>query len=652
MAGQLFTIDFQASLTKLFNQAVQLHVSGNARAATKAYERILAVLPTDAQVLDLYGTALYQLGSAAAGRPYLVASLRQRPLHGPVWNHLGVIDRALHDDNAADIAFRRSALLDPGKVEPLVNLAATAGDRGDPESGLQLNRRSRMANPESSDVALRQGVLLCQAHRPQDAIPFLLAAWRRDPRNGEVALNLARANTELGHLSAARRPVMAVIALAPGTHEFYGSLATTHDPRLSTDRDILWAKAATVLRPLDAGSWLNLCAECYRDGRIDKAHRSARRTLTLDPASDMGMRNLSAAALNRFELAPARALAQRVLILRPGDADAECVLSEIEFRIGDARKAWALHEARIRREVHRPRLNLPPPWQGPGTETGPILVATEQGVGDEITFLSCLVEICDGITRPVVIEVDERLVHLVGRSFPKAAVVPRQLVPGDGRGQYLDYRALTERYGLRHHVLSGSLPYILNRDRDRPLERRGYLQTDPQRVAHWRGWLSGLGEGAKVGVVWRTVQWTRFRARFHCTIEELFPVFSTPSCIFVSLMAGDTEQERARIKAESGAELRVPPGLDIWDGLDDLCALMQALDVVVAARTANCAFAGAVGTPTIRLAQGFMHVSNGREFFFPNVYPVFDRHEVFDGAEAGRRAAAMLARLISGTDRR
>lgn len=79
---------------------------------------------------------------------------------------------------------------------------------------------------------------------------------------------------------------------------------------------------------------------------------------------------------------------------------------------------------------------------------------------------------------------------------------------------------------------------------------------------------------------------------------------------------------------------------------------MQALDVVVAARTVNCAFAGAVGTPTIRLAQGFMHVSNGREFFFPNVYPVFDRHEAFDGAEAGRRAAAMLARLISGTDRR
>lgn len=649
MTGQSLTAERKAALAALFNQAVQLHVGGNVLAAAQAYEQILKDLPTHADVLDLYGTALFQLGAGAAGRPFVAASLKRRPLYGPAWNHLGAIDRSLRNDAGAELAFMRSSLIDPTKAEPLVNLAAIAGDRDEPDRGLQFNRRAFAAYPQSADAELRQGVLLTQARRSEEALPFLEAAWRRQPGNSEVALSLARANSALGHLARARRSAMAGIALAPETHELYASLATSHDPRFSTDRDIVWARAATVLRPLDARNWLNLCAETYRDGRIDQAYLSAKRTLLLDPASHMGMRNLAASALNRYELDLSRTLAQRVLLSEPGNPDAENTLAEIEFRVGDVRKAWVLHEARVRRDVHRPRLNLPPVWRGLGTETGPLLIASEQGVGDEITFLACLAEIYDRVTQPVIIEVDERLIALVSRTFPTATVVPRQFVAGDGLGDFFDYRTLTERYGLRHHVLSGSLPFILNRDRDQPLERVGYLQTDPERVVHWQDWLSGLGTATKVGVVWRTAQWTRFRARVHCSIEDLFPVFATPGCAFINLMVGDNVQELAKVKAATGIELSVPPGLDIWDGLDDLAALMRALDVVVAARTANCAFAGAVGTPTIRLAQGFLHVSNGREFFFPNVYPVFDRDERFDGPEAGRRAGALLAKLASPT---
>lgn len=649
MTGQPLSAERKTALANLYNQAVQLHSGGNVLAGAQLYEQILKELPAHADVLDLYGTALFQLGAGAAGRPYVAASLKRRPIYGPAWNHLGAIDRGLRDDGTAQLAFQRSIIIDPDRAEALVNLAAIFGDREEADPGLRLNRRALVAFPKSADAELRQGVLLSKARRPAEALPYLQTAWKRLPGNGEIALSLARANTDLGHLDAARRAVMAGIALAPETHELYGSLATSHDPRVSTDRDIVWAKGGTALRPLDARSWLNLCAETYRGGLIDEAYRAARRTLILDPASHMGMCNLAASALNRYELDLARSLARRVLVLEPGNADAENVLSEIEFRVGDVRKAWSLHEARVRREIHRPRLNLPPPWHGPGTETGPLLVASEQGVGDEITFLSCLAEMYDRVSQPVVIEVDARLVTLVTRTFPAATVVPRQFVPGDGLGQFLDYRELTERYGLRHHVMSGSLPVFLDRDRDQGLERVGYLQTDPERVAHWRGWLSGLGHAPKVGVVWRTAQWTRFRARVHCTIEDLFVVFGTPGCTFINLMIGDNEQELAEVKAATGVEPLVPPGLDIWDGLDDLAALMQALDVIVAARTANCAFAGAVGTPTIRLAQGFMHVSNGREFFFPNVFPVFDRDEAFDGPEAGRRAAAMLAELTSST---
>lgn len=647
MAGQSTSADRKAELLSLFNQAVNAHAAGQVLAAARIYEELLKHLPTHADVLDLYGTALFQLGAAQAGRPYVAASLQRRPLHGPAWNHLGAIDRGLKDDPAAASAFRRAIVLEPGRAEAMVNLAAIFGDRDETEAGLTLNRRAFQVMPDSPDAILRQGVLLRRAGRAEQAIPFLETAWRQNPGNTEVALNLARANVDLGHLAKARRVVMAAIALAPETHELYASLATSHDARWSTDRDIAWAKAAICLRPLDARNWLNLCAETYRDGRISDAYAAARRSLLLDPASHMGMRNVAAAAINLHRLVESRTLSRRVLVLMPGNSDAMYNLAEIEFRIGDAKTAWDLHEARTRRDVHRPRLNLPEPWRGPGTETGPVLIASEQGVGDEVTFLSCLPELADRIAQPLIIEVDKRLVSLMARTFPRATVIPRQFVPGDGLGQFFDYRSAIAEYGIRHYLFSGSLPRMLGRDRDRPLDRVGYLRTDPERAARWRDWLSGLGGGPKVGIVWRTAQWTRFRARIHCTMEDLLPVFATPGCTFINLMVGDNTKDVEMVKAATGVEMVSPPDLDVWDDLESLTALMSSLDAVVSARTANCAFAGAVGTPTVRLAQGFLYVSNGREFFFPNVYPVFDRDEAFDGPEAGRRAAAKLAELLA-----
>jgi len=207
---------------------------------------------------------------------------------------------------------------------------------------------------------------------------------------------------------------------------------------------------------------------------------------------------------------------------------------------------------------------------------------------------------------------------------------------------------LVRDHDVRHVVYAGSLPKFLDRDRDQPLRRTGYLKGNPQRIAAWRDWLASIDERPKVGVIWRTVQWTRFRAKVHCTIDDLMPVFEVPDVTFVNLMVGGVEQELDRVRAVTAVDLHVPPDLDIWNDIDGLVALMAALDVVVSARTANYAFAAAVGVPTIRLAQSFMHISQDRDFFFPNAFAVLEPKAIFDGQKVGRHAASRLRELTSG----
>ena len=642
------TVDRQPGPDDLFDHAIQRHLAGDLRAAVPLYERLLQASPRRPDLLDLYGTALFQLGRAAAGRPFVAASTQARPGYGPAWNHLGVIDRALKRDASAWWAFRRSSVLDPGRMEALVNLAGICGDLGRLDEGLELAARALAAAPTSQNALLRQGVLLRRAGRPVDALPYLSAAWRCQLGHVEAGPNLARVHAELGNPVLARRIVRSGILLSPQADDFYcvpGASACGED---SSGR--AWAARSVILRPLRADAWQTVGAEAFGDGDIHRAQAAFRRGTLLDPTSATALHNLAAVAFAGEALDACRDLCRRALTARPDDADTLYTLSKLAFRAGETERGWLLHEARLRREAHRPRLNLPPVWQGPGTETGPLLIAAEQGVGDEVTFLACLPDLYGDFAKPVVIEVDRRLVPLVARTFPLAQVVARQLVPGDGLGPVFDYRSLTERCGLHHVVSCGSLPMHLKRE-GRPLDRGGYLRTDPERVDQWQRWLSSLGTGVKTGMVWRTAQRTRLRDRVHCRIEDLMPLLATPGCIFINLMADDTVEERAKVKAATGVEMVTPPGLDLWNDLDGLAALMRALDVVVAGRTANCAFAGAVGTPTIRLAQSFLYLSNGRDYFFPTTRPVFDRDEAFDGAEAGRRAAAALAEFVATTGR-
>ncbi len=250
---------------------------------------------------------------------------------------------------------------------------------------------------------------------------------------------------------------------------------------------------------------------------------------------------------------------------------------------------------------------------------------------------------------PVVLEVDRRIVTVMQRTFPTVTVIPRQLVPGDTLGQFFDYAEATARHDLRHCVFAGSLPRFFRRDRNRPAPRGGYLLAAPDRVAHWRDRLASFAPEKKtVGVVWRTALLTKYRARYHADILDWAPVFRVPGCAFINLMHGEVAPELDRLHEHEGVVVHRLPGADLWEDIDDLLALLAALDVVVAARTANCAFAAAVGTPTVRVAQSFNRITDGRDLFFANMWPSLPRAHGFDPRRAAEAAATLLAERVAG----
>lgn len=629
-----------AELSRLYVQAVELQRAGQATQALVLADLLAQRLPKHGGVLDLYGTLLFQTGAFEKAAEVLALASRIDPTSAGVKNRLASAQRASGFVERAWRSLMRASILDPAMAEPWLNQSMVSALLADTEASFAAACRAAVVQPSHPQRDLRLGVALLGLERLDEARSRLIAARHRAPLDPEVYLHLGAVEHAADNVASSFVWLRRGILLAPNFREFYGNLITAEDAVEGVDTSH-WIGRAVCLRPDDPRLWGNLAAELHRAAQFSRAVRASRRAIVLAPHETAGLQNTVIAALLAPEWALARAVNRWHLILDPDDPRARFEYAELELSQGDLKRGWEAYESRNDTSFAVTRLGLPPLWDGPGASAGPLLIVSEQGIGDEIIFNSCLVDLLKVEPR-VVLETDRRLVPLFQRSFPTIDVVRRQLVPEGGA---FDYTELVRQYGLERHVFGGSLPGLYRTSRTEMTPQGGYLTVDPERVTYWRERLAGLGPGRKIGVIWRTVKLNRFRAAFHSGLSDWAPVFNVPDCVFINLMAVNHTEELAAARRDLGVIIHELDGIDLWRDLDDVAALMTAMDVVVAARTAMCHLASAVGTPVLRLAHSFYQIADSRDLFFANQRPMLDRGEPFDMALAAERAGEALSAM-------
>lgn len=270
------------------------------------------------------------------------------------------------------------------------------------------------------------------------------------------------------------------------------------------------------------------------------------------------------------------------------DAEIDWNIALIRLARGEFAAGWPLYEARLRKSFESPRRAYPfPEWQGEVLAPGELLVMAEQGLGDEIMFASCYPDLLERAPRCVV-ECDPRLAGLFARSFPGARVL--------GARRDNDRQWLNGYPELRRQVHAGSLPRLFRTRADRFPRHAGYLRPDDQLVEVWRGRLSALGGALKVGIAWSGgLPHTRRELR-RVPLTELAPLLRDTQYRFVSLQHDDDGSGAAELSALSGATVQVFP--EAFPNLDEMAALMRALDLVLTVCSSAAHLGGAIGAPT------------------------------------------------------
>jgi tetratricopeptide (TPR) repeat protein len=523
--------------------------------------------------------------------------LRHAPDQVDASGRLGVILFERGDHAGAADLFERALTVGGPTAARHANAAVAWKALGRGEAARTHADRAIEFDPDHAEAWRIRGELHLLAGETDAAIAALRRATALDPEHIGGRMNLGVALYKAGRLRAA----LAILDAAEADDPSYPSLHMNRANVLRLLGRFAEAEAAyreeAVRRPDYATAWSNLGVALNDLGRSDEALECFTRALALDPDADNVRFNRAFAHLAR----------------------------------GDLAEAWADYDRRPREAVGAPA--APGPSWDRAPMRGRLLVRREQGLGDEIKFLSAL-PFVRTMVGGLVVEVDPRLVGLAGRSFPGCDVRPL------GTAERLpepDYDAQC--------FLADA--FFLARTAPSPAPSAPYLVPDSERARRLEAWLAAAGPGLRVGISWRSMLMTAERRRHYARLEEWAPVLGVAGTVLVNLQYDEADRELDAVERDLGIVVHRPP-IDLRSDQEGVAALASRLDVVVSAGNAVAQMAGAVGTHVLELGLRENPWLLGGERFpwFPTMEPVCRSHDEDWSAalaEAGRRVAALAS---------
>lgn len=295
---------------------------------------------------------------------------------------------------------------------------------------------------------------------------------------------------------------------------------------------------------------------------------------------------------------------ERSYFLSPTSPDAAYLYGLYSLLVGRFDQGWDLMDHRWETKHLKndfrftQRLSLPRPYFTTHHPIGPVFIWAEQGVGDEIMFLSLLTEFIDVYGIKIIVQVDKRMLPLWQASFKRVQFIPRGVVP--------------TKESYQSHMTMGDFPKIFRRDRkDFVGKGTKFLNPDLSEIEKFSRLLRNKGKPV-IGLGWYSSNGTARCLR----LLELARVIIKFDVTIVNLQYGDHAEEISHCEKVIGRKLFHDTGIDCKEELTKLAALISTCDLVVSVANTTVHLAGSLGVKTyaiLPLFPGWRWLDNGSE---------------------------------------
>ena len=562
--------------------------------------------PENPELLHRLGRLMGQLGQRDLELALVGQAIARAPSVPGYHADLGeALLRAGHTVDAR-ATFEHTLAIDPTSADAAAGLADVLLDMGEVTKARALVELGLGASVRRSRVLGRIALLDGET---APAVEWLIEYLTSAPTDTVALFYLGAALQAEELLEPAVAAYRQAVGLDPDLFEAHANLATVLTALGRPAEALAHADRAVALAPDRAGAFLNR-ANSLRDlGRLGAARADLVRAVTLAPRYAEAWSTLGNLDHDLGAMSHALDAHDRAVRLAPDLAQARWNRSFTLLATGQCEAGWAEYEWRHRTEAARPepRTFQWPPWRGEPVGGKRVLVWREQGIGDELLFLTCLIDLV-AAAADVTALVSPRLVSLISRAFPDVRVVADE-AGGLPTGPF-DFQS-----GV------ASLPRWIRATRSSFPATGAYLAADPAQAAKWRQRLDQLGPGRRLGVCWRSGLMTPERQRHYPPVRALLPLFELPGIHWVNLQYDDCGEELAQVERELGVRICRWDGEDLKNDFESVAGLISVLDGVVTSPTAVSSLAGALGLPTWQIDSGSDWTAFGecRSPWFPSL---------------------------------
>ena len=499
---------------------------------------------------------------------------------------------ALHQSGRIDAArtlYREVLAAEPRHFDSLHLLGLTTVQSGETEAGVALIRAALMVRPDVAEACYNLGNALLTLKRPAEALDSFNRALQINPSDAQCQFETGNALNDLKRTDEAILRYDEAIRLDPRYAEAHNNRGIALKDAGRFEEAVTSYDTAIALRPRYAEAHSNRGNALKELARFEEALACHDRAISLKPdyAEAHYNRGNVLGDLKRYE--EALGSYDQALILRPDYAEARHNKALLLLGRGRFREGFELYPARWQTAsfVGGNFRGKVPRWDG-RTQQGQLLLWGEQGVGDEIFHASLLPLVPqDGIR--ITVAADKRLHAIFRRSFPYASVIDSSTL---AMQKDADYTA---------QAPVGDLGGILGLDAEMLAARQtSFLRVDEARREALRK-APGLPErGPVVGLSWKSSN-KKFGAEKSLRLSDLAPILSVPGVSFVNLQYGEVAAEIAEAREAFGISVHEVQGLDVFNDIDGLLALIDACDVVVTTSNVTAHLAGSIGKKAVVL---------------------------------------------------
>lgn len=460
--------------------------------------------------------------------------------------------------------------------------------------------------------AYSQGLKFLSQGRHLDAISCFEQALALKPNDVGTLFALGNTARALGLHQPAAEFFRKVLAQEPGRVEALVNLANLLRTQGQFESARALLEPAVACNPQSAELLLSLGSTWREAGDAERAKQYYRDALDARPEYALALSNLADLLANDGEIEIALDFYDRAIKAEKGNAQIRLNRAILHLQRGNLAQGWRDYEARVDVPNKVPTADLKlREWRGETLDRTRLLVRAEQGVGDQLMFMSLISDLVP--QDQVILECEPRLVALTARSFPAVTVKPWSVATINGAVR-VDYDWLNKAGGANGVVLMGSLPRWLRKNLDAFPRENSFLIPDPAERTRWKEHFATLGASPLIGICWRSGKMGGHRSVQYAPLEQWGTFLRDLPGTIISCQYDAGTDEIARLEQWSGRRIFVPPALDQKNELDRTAAMLSSLDLLLSAPTAVSWLAAGAGVKTFKLLYHLSWTAFGQPY--------------------------------------